>query len=250
MTDEATTFEIVNLKHTLAAWREDLVASVSVADLLSRCPVAHKWKAPYRCLVVREALLRRMVDIGSAIDVLTDKEQLLGVRILLRCAVETTALLEFMAQKIDAVVAGQLSWFDFDTATMKIIVGSRAASNPTQFEAFNIVTAVEKANKAYPALLNIYSKLSESAHPNYDGLTYAYSRPVPDDYETHFGNYWQENFGHEHEPGATYVFACFADAYNGHWTKAMVALEQWLRDNDSELEAQRQTMLADHSANS
>lgn len=247
MTDKAESFEVDNLKDTLAAWREGIVPSVAVGELLSRCPVAHKWKAPYRCLVVREALLRRMIDIGSAIEVLTDSELVLGVRILLRSAVETTALLEFMAQKIDAVVAGKLPWSEFDTYTMRITVGSRDESKPTQHEAINVMTAVQKSNKAYPALLNIFNRLSESAHPNYDGVTYAYSRPLPDVHETQFGNYWQENFGHQQEPGTAYVFGCFSDAYNVHWIRAMVALEQWLRDNDSELEAQLQTKRSDTS---
>jgi hypothetical protein len=237
-----TDIELPSLKETLDRWQNDFVDKVAVADLLSRCPVAHKWKAPYRCLVVREALLRRMVDLGSAIDALTDQGQVLGTRILLRCAVETTALLEFMAQKIDDVVAGKLAWFDFDTETMKILVGSRSSTSPNKFEAFSIVTAVKRANRAYGALDNIHEKLSESVHPNYDGVIYAYSRPAPEDHETRFGNFWIENFGHEHLPGTAYVFACFADAYNVHWIEAMSALEQWLRDNDEDLEAKRQSI--------
>jgi hypothetical protein len=237
-----STLEEFDIKATLQAWKNDLVEKVAVNDLVSRCPIAHKWKAPYRCLVIREALLWRMVDLGTAIDVLTDQEQILGVRILLRCAVEASALMEFLCQKIDDVVTGKLSWFDFENDTMRILVGSKSSLVVDGYEAFNILSVLKRANRTYGALENMHQKLSESVHPNYDGVIYAYSKPVPEAKETHFGNYWTTNFGHQHAPGTAYVFACFFDAYNCRWIDAIESLETWLRENDAELEATRQTL--------
>jgi hypothetical protein len=233
---DVAAFDSAELRRTVGQWRAGLVDNIAVADLYDRCPIAHKWKAPYRCLVVREALLRRMVDLGEAIIALTEGDHALAVRTLTRAALETTALLEYMAQRIDAVVTRDMSWWEFEPLTMRLLMGSRNGGN---FEAVNILTALRAANRRYGALELIHTKLSESVHPNYDGVVYGYSRGIPSDMETRFGNYWQENFGHEQDPALGYVFPAFADAYNNHWIDAMEHLEQWLRDNNEQLERER-----------
>ena len=48
-------------------WGASLCQRVSVSGLISRCKIAYKWKAPYRCLVIREALFWRMHDLGMQI---------------------------------------------------------------------------------------------------------------------------------------------------------------------------------------
>jgi len=180
-----------------------------------------------------------MVDLGEAIIVLAEGRHALAVRNLTRAALETTVLLEYMAQRIDSVVKGDMGWWDFDKTTMRLLMGSR---NGGHFDAVNILTALNAANRRYGALEMIHTKLSESVHPNYDGVIYAYSRGVPSEMETKFDDYWQKNFGHEQDPALGYVFPVFADAYNNHWIRAMERLEQWLRDNDERLEDERHRM--------
>ncbi len=116
------------------------------------------------------------------------------------------------------------------------------SKNGGHSEAVSILTTLKVANRRYGALELIHKKLSESVHPNYDGVVYAYSRGIPSDMETRFGNYWQENFGHEQDHALGYVFPVFADAYNNHWIDAMERLEQWLRNNNERLEQERHQM--------
>ena len=61
--------------------------------------------------------------------------------------------------------------------------------------AVNILTVLEKAEKEYPGLLEIHRRLSESAHPNFDGVVYGYSSSDPINYETNFHNRWFELYG-------------------------------------------------------
>jgi hypothetical protein len=186
------------LNETVERWRASLIKSIAVADLLNRNPVAHKWKAPYRSFVIREALLWRMVDLGRQIIVLVDCDGVLGARILLRCAIETTSVLVYLNQRTAAVIEGELSWPEFDRLTMQLLMGSR--DQRTDFGAINIITMVDRANRDYGGLKIMYERISESVHPNYDGVTYGYSRVCPSEFETRFGNYCVENFGVEQEP--------------------------------------------------
>ena len=85
----------------------------------------------------------------------------------------------------------------------------------------------------------MHQRLSESAHPNYDGVLYGYSSTDPDKYETRFVNNWLQFFGPEQEPGMAFVFAVFEHEYNDVWRQQLEQLEEWLRVNDAALEAQR-----------
>jgi hypothetical protein len=224
------------IRHQLARWAESLPQSVSVSGLLSRNGIAHKWKAPFRSIVIREALLWRMHDLGQQILLLAEHDHILGARILLRSAIETLAILIYLNQKTKAVISGALSFFEFDEITGQLLLGSR--SGATSRAAVNILTALEKAEKTHPGLVEMHQRLSESAHPNYDGVLFGYSKSDPDNYETHFGNNWQF-FAPEQEPAIAFVFAVFEHEYNSTWHEHMTELERWLGDNDAELERQR-----------
>src|SRR5947209_7416122 len=47
------------VEKNLANWKESLLSSIPVGDLLSRNPVAYKWKAPFRVWMLREAVFLR-----------------------------------------------------------------------------------------------------------------------------------------------------------------------------------------------
>jgi hypothetical protein len=226
-----------NVREKLERWSQSFCSDVSVGGLISRCPIAHKWKAPYRSIVVREALFRRMHDLGQQTLLLAEHNHILGARILLRSAIETLGLLIYLNQKTQAVLSGALSFFTFEEITSQLLMGSK--NGATSRTAVNILTVLEQAEKAHPGLASMHQHLSESAHPNYDGVLYGYSSTDPDKYETHFVNNWLEFFGREQEPATAFVFAVFEHEYNDIWHQQMTQLEDWLRANDSSLEAQR-----------
>lgn len=218
-------------------WSKSLCNEVSVGGLVARCATAHKWKAPYRSVVVRESLIWRMHDLGQQILLLAEHKHILGARILHRSAIETLAVLIYLNQKTDAVVSGALSFFEFDRITHQFLLGSR--NGVTSESAVNILTVLAKAEKSYPGLVEMHERLSESAHPNFDGVLYGYSSSDPDKYETQFRNRWVDLFESEQEPGTAFIFTVFDHEYDQSWHASMLELELWLKNNDSELEKQR-----------
>jgi len=221
----------------LARWSDSRCESVSVGGLLARCPIAHKWKAPYKSIVLRETLFWRMHDLGQQAQLLFSHGHLLGARILLRSALETLAILIYLNQRTEAVITGDLSFFEFDGLTMQLLMGSRNKS--TSHSSINILTVLQKAEKSHSGLVSIHERLSESAHPNFDGVLYTYSASDPQKYETTFSNRWAQLFSQEQEPAMLFVFAVFESEYHDIWPNLMHQLESWLRDNDAALERQK-----------
>ena len=226
-----------DLEELLLRWRASLPTAVNVGDLLFRCDTAHKWKAPFRSMIIRETLVWRMYDLGEQILLLSNHQHFLGARILLRSAIETLAIIIYLNQNTQAVLAGGLSFFKFEEITMHLLMGSR--NNSTKKQAINILSVLSKADKSHHGLVKIHERLSESAHPNYDGVLYGYSETNTEEFVTTFENKWEGNFGEEQEPATSFAFAAFELEYNHEWPHLWGKLEIWLKANDDELEAQR-----------
>lgn len=178
-----------------------------------------------------------MHDLGQQTLLLNQHNLILGARILLRSAIETLGVLIYLNQKTRSVLAGSLSFFEFDENTKQLLMGSK--NGATAFAAVNIITVLSHADKDHPGLLEMHQRLSESAHPNYDGVLYGYSSTDPEKYETRFVNNWLSNFGPEQAPAMGFVFAVFEHEYSDVWRRQLEQLEDWLRKNDKALEAQR-----------
>ena len=178
-----------------------------------------------------------MHDLGQQTLLLAEHNHILGARILLRSAIETLGLLIYLNKQTQAVLSGAISFFAFDEITKQLLMGSKNGATP--LIAVNILTVLGQAEKAHPGLVSMHQHLSESAHPNYDGILYGYSSTDPDKYETHFVNNWLKFFGREQEPATEFVFAVFEHEYNHIWLQQMTELEDWLRAHDASLEAQR-----------
>ena len=81
-----------------AEWKASLCASVDVGGLFSRNKTAHKWKAQFRSLTLRETVAWRTQDLLEQSLQLYDTNRLLGARILLRSAFETISTLIYLNQ--------------------------------------------------------------------------------------------------------------------------------------------------------
>jgi len=217
----------------LLRWKQSLPTEVSVGGLLARAKV-HKWKAPFRTLVAREALLWRMHDLGAQIQCLRNAGFVLGQRILLRSALETLAILIYINLKIGLVSEGSLPLNDFDEITKQLLMGSKNKSTPVM--AVNILTALKHAESQHPGLVAMHEHLSESAHPNYDGVLYGYSTLKAEEYTTRFSNQFELMFGAEQDAAGEFVFAVFEHQYNRVWPQSFEKLEKWLADNDVKLQ--------------
>lgn len=223
------------VQENLANWGHSLLDKIPVAGLLERNSVAYKWKATYRVWMVRELTFWREHDLMTQSYELHVLERGLGARILLRSGFETLATLTYLNLLMEQVLDGKLNFHVFCEKTAVLLLGAR--NNDVMPEAINILTVLGKCDKRYPGLMQLYAKLSESAHPNYEGLMGGYSKTNYDEYETTFANLWMEKHGDRHLNGMMLCMETFHYEYNDVWPALMEKLEKWIEANDAELEA-------------
>lgn len=222
----------------LANWGESLLDKIPVGGLLTRNPVAYKWKAPFRSWMVRELAFWREHDLLVQSYALHYQGHGLGARILLRSAFETLATLTYLNLLMQQVLDGKLNFHQFGEKTAVLLLGAR--NNDVMPEAINIVTVLGKCDKRYPGLMKLYANLSESAHPNYEGLMVGYSNTDYDEYETTFSNRWMEEHGDRHLGRMMLCMETFHYEYNHVWPALMDKLERGITANDDELEATKE----------
>jgi hypothetical protein len=223
------------VEQNLANWKQSRCPSIPVAGLFSRNAVAYKWKAPFRVWMLREVVFWRLNDLMTQSYSLFQQGHCLGARILLRSGSETLAVLIYLNQSMQLVLEGKLDFHVFGEETTKLLLGTR--NNDAMPVAKNILTVLEKCEKRYPDLMALYADLSESTHPNYEGLCRGFSKIDHDEYETHFSNRWMELYGDKHLESMERCMVIFHQEYNEVWPKLMESLESWIEANDSELEA-------------
>jgi len=222
------------IDEALNVWRESLCKSVDAGGLISRNPIAHKWKATFRSLSLREASSWRMQDLLYQSKILSNLNQLLGARILLRSAYETLAVLIHLNQLMRSVVSGELDFHSFSDKTTLLLLGSRDESTP--YRSQSIITILQKSNLKYPGIFEIYEGLCESAHPNYEGLSGGYSKIDHENIVTHYSNRWADLFSASHNNNIDLCIKVFFHEYNEEWIEAMANLEKWIVENDDKLE--------------
>ena len=226
-----------DLAAALLALKSSLCRENDVGGLLTRSAVAHKWKAPWRALLLRESVAWRLQDLLEQSLVLSRGGGVLGARILLRSAFETLAVLLYLNKSMRSVVALNLDFHVFSEKTSCLLVGSRDKS--TNHEQISILTVLDGANKRYPGLRDWYADLSESAHPNYEGMLLGYSTADKDNRITNFRNRWNDLYGKTHEDALGACLTVFLFEYNEESTDALEALEKWIELHDAELEASK-----------
>lgn len=226
-----------SFEQNLANWKGTLLASIPVAGLMSRNAIAYKWKSAFRCWWLREAVFWRVHDLLSQSYALHQHGHCLGARILLRSAFESLATLVYLNLLIQQVLDGKLNFHDFGEKTSTLLVGSR--NNTTPVKSMNILTVLEKCDNRYPGLLSLYGNLSESAHPNYEGLCKGYATIDHGQYEVTFANRWMELYGDHHLDSMDLCMTTFHHEYNEVWSALIVKLEAWIEANDVILEATR-----------
>lgn len=87
-----------------------------------------------------------------------------------------------------------------------------------------------------------YKGLSESAHPNWEGVCLGYSTIDSENYTTNFGNCWVENFGNAQGAIVEIIMRIFEAEYNDIWPKNFAELENWIQENDKALEASKDSI--------
>lgn len=221
------------IEQNLAAWKTLRSASIPVGGLLSRNPIAYKWKAPFRVWILREAALWRMHDLLAQSYLLHQMGHGLGARILLRSGLETLAVLIYVNQLIQEVIDEKLDFHDFCDRTVRLLGSHNYPDGP---RSIRIGKVLDKCDKRYPGLKELYSDLSESAHPSFEGLCWGYSTLNLTEHETTFSNRWMELYGCRHLNSMHLCMEIFEHEYDAVWTALIVKLESWIEANVAQLE--------------
>ena len=222
------------IEQNLANWRASLMKSITVGGLLSRSPIAYKWKAPFRCWLLREAAFWRITDLLTQSLALHQQGHGLGARILLRSGFETLAALIYLNLKMQSVMDGKLNFHAFSHLTERLLGTKNDIRGAV---AINVITMLDHGDKRYPGLRGIYDTLSESAHPNFEGMIWGFSKADHDEYETRFSNRWMALYGDRHLNSLDLCMMTFHHEYDDVWSDLMDKLESWIVAKDSQLEA-------------
>lgn len=223
------------IEQALARMKASLSPGFEIGGLWSRNETAHKWKATFRSVVLREAVFWRLEDLLQQSYALHKMGHALGALILLRSALETLATLIYLNQLTAQVLDGSLSFHTFGEKTAQLLLGSRNAM--TNHKAINIQTVLEKCAKRYDFIETFYADLSECAHPNHEGLVMGYSKPDRENLVHNFRNRWVEMYQPTLEQKMALVIFMFEHEYDNVWTEQFSELETWLVEHDAELEA-------------
>jgi hypothetical protein len=219
----------------LQRWKSWLPNRVSVGGALAKNPTAYKWKAPYRSLVLREALFWRTYDLLSQAQLLHENHHTLGSRLLLRSALEAVATLAYLNQGTRALLDGEISFADFDEKTRLLLLGSR--DQTTKYQSINVLTILKHVDRSYPGVLGIYNTLSESAHPNFEGVCFGYADVDYERDETSFAIKLYEMWVDRHDALFSIVVLVFEHEYNDIWAPQQERLQTWLAEHGTDLMA-------------
>jgi hypothetical protein len=222
------------IEQALARLKASLIPSFDIGGLFSRNSIAHKWRATFRSLLLREAVFWRLEDLLQQSYALHKMGHSLGALILLRSALETLATLIYLNELTARVLDGSLNFHTFSEKTAVLLLGSR--NKMTDHQAINIQTVLQKCAKRYNFIERFYADLSEIAHPNHEGLILGYSKPDRDNFIENFANHWPARYSQTHEEKMSIVIMMFEHEYNDVWTEQFSALEEWLVKNDEHLE--------------
>lgn len=217
-------------------YRLSLCSEINIISLRNRKPAAHKWKVTYQILATRETVAWRFVDILGQAWFLHTHGKAIGARILLRSAIETIAVLIYQDKLIDDLLNKKINFHEFMEKVIIVMHGSKDKS--TDQTAINIVTMLKHCEKRYEGIERVYAWLSESAHPNYEGMRLSYSDTDPKTLITSFSNKTHDLYSEIQLDGTLLSMSMFENEYE-YSEDMFMKLEGWLEENESKLEQYR-----------
>lgn len=143
-----------------------------------------KSKIPYKASSFREVLIHRVSDLADVAVELYEANRLVPAFIVTRSVVETTAVAYWLYQKSSDFIEKR-DEEAFDEFLMKGMLGSKDGT--TKYESYNVLTAVDRLDKEFPGLRDMYNTLCEFTHPNWSGVMGTYSRVEKEKYLLHLG---------------------------------------------------------------
>ena len=127
---------------------------------------------PYKVHSLVESLNCRMIDFCESIDLLVKTNHIIPAVSLIRSTYEVTAIIYRISSNVEKSVLDNKLTDNFDDLIMKLNFGTRYSNN---YSAINIMTNIEKTDKAHFEFSRFYNELCEFVHPNWDGVLGSYS---------------------------------------------------------------------------
>jgi hypothetical protein len=160
---------IARIKELLSLFDRRLVPTV---DKENTSPIS---KVPYKLLCLRALCQIRICDLGHACHLLYSKKAYIPAFVLTRAVMETVAMLYVCFSKVSASVK-ENDVDGIDDFLMQALLGTRDGTGSVKH--YNILTAVQHVGKRNKAFEELYLELCEFAHPNWGGVSLAYSAQI------------------------------------------------------------------------
>jgi hypothetical protein len=143
-----------------------------------------KSKLPYKATSLREVLMHRFTDIANVSIDLFEADMVVPAFIEARAAIETTALL-YCLHKGTADFLRSRDADGLNNFLNKGLLGSK--DGLTVFEPHHVLKTIDRLDKEFSGLREMYDRLCEFAHPNWSGTMGAYSKLDTETYVLHLG---------------------------------------------------------------
>jgi len=147
--------------------------SSNLPKKIEAASLSHYSKLPFKAFSLREALIHRIAELSEVAVELFESEKSVSAIIMTRAVYETTSVLYWLYKSLEKVCTKK-DLGNIDEFFMKSLFGSKNGEG--SLESYNILTAIDHTDKDFKGYRNAYDSLSEFAHPNWPGLSGAYSK--------------------------------------------------------------------------
>lgn len=158
-------------------------------------------KLPFKVMTFVNAMNWRMKECTEAVIQLLESGLTHPALMLIRGAMENSAITMKLADVVDTVVNRKAVERTDDDELMRILFGNNyrkddpfTEPDDERLKADRIGKHIRRADEAYPGFQRYYSYLCEFVHPNSDGVSQSYSNLHIEEGYTEFGP--QLNFSH------------------------------------------------------
>jgi hypothetical protein len=128
---------------------------------------------PFRVIVLRDGLIHRGVDLSKCALEMYKNIHMIPAIVLTRSIFESVSLIFFLHQKVEKFLSDR-NQEELNAFLKRGTLGSK--NNDTEYESINVLTAIDKLDKKYRGLREMYDALSEHSHPNWAGTFGSYIR--------------------------------------------------------------------------
>jgi len=184
----AQQFTIQELRDTLQILRGGLESQVSAEAIGTASMI------PLKAMVLREALLWRIVEVADAVLLCIDAGNSLGAVMLARAAIECVAVQNQLNDKIQN--ASEAGAAKLDDDIIRLLMGTRSFSSgdpdmDQKLQMPNVMTCLNRLDKQFPGCAKLYEYLCDFSHPNYAGTAGCFSNGDPQQGLIELGRYKQ-----------------------------------------------------------